>query len=580
MSSIRIAMAQINAVVGDIGGNTERIKDALAQAREQQADLASVPELAICGEIPEDLLLKPQFVRECRKALSEIIKQVKDMAAVVVFPEEPEGGHQGWVYNTAALIHDQQIKGLYRKIELPNYGVFDEKRYFRPGGDSLVVEIRGVRVMITICEDLWIKGEAAEKHAHRNKPDIIFNPAASPFNTGKLYLRMQTLEGFAVRTRSIMCYNTMVGAQDGVVFDGGSLVMDPAGEIITSLPRFEEGMLVADLDVDRIFQNAGLARKQKPSVTATVSIDAPDYGERRPVQQVRARELSETEEVHMALTLGTRDYISKNGFNKATVGLSGGVDSSLVAAVSAEALGAENVIGVLMPSRFTSQESLDGAQRLADNLGIQTMNISIEPAFEAYKKTLEEAFQGGEPGVELENIQARIRGNILMALSNRFGWMVLATGNRSENAMGYATLYGDMAGGFAPIKDVPKTQVYELCRYVNRRAGKELIPDSVIQRLPTAELKPGQKDEDTLPPYPVLDGIIRLYMEEDLPADEIISRGYDLPVVEEVVSRLDRNEYKRRQGPPGVKISPRSFIRDWRMPITNLYRPRTGKDGK
>ncbi len=469
MSSIRIAMAQINSVVGDIEGNARRIKEALAQARDCEADLASVPELAICGEIPEDLLLNPRFVRDCRLALEDIVREVEGMAAIVVFPEEPGGGHKGHVYNTAALIHEQKIKGTYRKIELPNYGVFDEKRYFRPGGDCLIAEIKGFRIMITICEDLWIKGEAAEKHAMQNRPDIIHNPAASPFNTGKLHLRRRTLEGFAVRTRSIVCYNTMVGAQDGVVFDGGSLVLDPSGKTLASLPRFEEGMLVADLDVDEIFKNAGLARKERPTGTSVVVINAPDYGDRRPVPWGQAPELTEIEEVHKALVLGTRDYINKNGFQKVVLGLSGGVDSALTAALAVDALGAKNVFGVLMPSRFTSRESLDCAAELADNLGVETMNINIEPAFEAYKKMLEESFQGGGPGVEFENIQARIRGNILMALSNRFGWMVLATGNRSENAMGYATLYGDMAGGFAVIKDVPKTRVYELCRYINER---------------------------------------------------------------------------------------------------------------
>jgi len=536
MSLLRIAQAQINPTVGDLCANGRKISDGISRARSAGAHVVTFPELAVCGYPPEDLLLKPRFLEDTRDVLREIARASRGIVSVVGFADRVDGN----VYNAAAVVDDTHIVGVYHKVELPNYGVFDEKRYFAPGSGGLVFEACGKRVAVTICEDVWVEGGLPERFVALNSSDVVVNLSASPFHAGKLALRHEMLSAFAKRTRAFLCYNNLVGGQDELVFDGGSLVFCPKGELIASARRFEEYVLMADMA----------------------------YG-----VGPRAVELSAVEEVHRALILGTQDYVGKNGFGKVVIGLSGGIDSSLTAAIAVKALGRDNVIGVTMPSRYTSGETRSDAERLAENLGIRLLTVPLQPVFDSYLDALSESFGEGEPGVENENLQARIRGNILMALSNRFGWLVLTTGNKSETAVGYCTLYGDMAGGLSVIKDVPKTLVYDVSRHINEKAGREVIPASVLRRPPTAELKPDQKDEDSLPPYDVLDPILRAYVEEDEAPDEIVASGFCRDTVAEVIRMVDRSEYKRRQAPPGVKITPKAFGRDRRLPITNGYRP-------
>ncbi len=542
-SDLRIALAQINSTVGDLAGNVARIVAGIEQAREAGADVVTFPELAICGYPPEDLLLKQSFLRDSYYAMQEVAERSENIFVVVGFADAIDGK----VYNAAAVIHDTHVIGIYRKTELPNYGVFDEKRYFSQGLGWQVFEVDGTPVTVNICEDIWIQGSAAELCAVKSNARVALNISASPFRAGKLTERREILARFAERTGTFVCYNNLVGGQDELVFDGGSLIMSPEGKLVTSAKRFEEDLLMADIGND--------------------------------TSVVHAPELGRTEEIYEALVLGTRDYIRKNGFEKVVMGLSGGIDSSLTAAIAVDALGKGNVIGVTMPSQYTSSETRSDAELLAENLNIRLITVPVQPVFSAYLDSLEESFGDGEPGIETENLQARIRGNILMALSNRFGWLVLTTGNKSETAVGYCTLYGDMAGGFAVIKDVPKTLVYELSRYINKKAGGEIIPVSVLQRPPTAELRPDQKDEDSLPPYSVLDPILQAYVEEDKSPDEIIASGFAPGIVKDVARMVDRNEYKRRQAPPGVKITPKAFGRDRRLPITNRYLTTT-IDGK
>lgn len=546
MSLIRIALAQINPTVGDFDGNLTKIANAIEQARDAGSYIVTFPELAICGYPPEDLLLKPGFLRDSRGALNVLIPRGRGIVAVVGFADAQDGK----VYNAAAVIDDGQLAGIYHKVELPNYGVFDEKRYFSPGSGCTAFEINDTIFTINICEDIWVDGSAAEHCAAENNARVVLNISASPFHAGKLNQRRAILSRFAKRTGTFVCYNNLVGGQDELVFDGGSLIVNPQGEVVASAKCFQEDLLITD--IDPIF----LKHKNSPDRKSTIA--------------TCSSELGRLEEIYSALVLGTRDYMCKNRFRKALIGLSGGIDSSLTAAIAVDALGAENVIGVTMPSQYTSRETRSDAEIVAKNLGIQFMTVPLQPIFSAYLDALKEPFGQGKPGIENENLQARIRGNILMALSNRFGWLVLTTGNKSETAVGYCTLYGDMAGGFAVIKDVPKVLVYELAEYVNKKSGREIIPGSVIQRPPTAELRPNQKDEDSLPPYPILDPILRAYVEEDKSPDEIIASGFDAKTVRDVARMVDRSEYKRRQAPPGVKITPKAFGRDRRLPITNL----------
>jgi NAD+ synthase (glutamine-hydrolysing) len=542
VESFKVALAQINPTVGDLRENLERIIDFAGRAREAGAALAVFPELAICGYPPEDLLLRDRFLDDSRTALEETARRCAGVAVVVGFPEAAGGK----VYNAAAVLRDGRIAEVYRKVELPNYGVFDEHRYFAPGEAPVFFEVSGARFMLTICEDIWVEGGTAERWALEGRPSVALNLSASPFHAGKFAERRRVIERFARRTHASLCYANLVGGQDELVFDGGSLVVGPDGSLHAIARRFHEDLLFAEF-AHGSFGNAFLAEQTVPPTPERL------------------------EDIRAALVLGTRDYVRKNGFGKVLVGLSGGIDSALTAAIAVEALGADHVVGVSMPSRFNSAETRADAARVAASLGIRFLEIPIQQAYERYLELLAGPFGGGDPGVAGENLQARVRGNILMALSNRFGWLVLTTGNKSETAVGYCTLYGDMAGGFAVIKDVPKTLVWELAANLNRCAGRELIPESTIARVPSAELRPNQRDEDSLPPYPVLDAILAAYIEQLRSPEDIASLGFDLRTVERVIRLVDGSEYKRRQSPPGVKITPRAFGRDRRLPITNRW---------
>jgi NAD+ synthase (glutamine-hydrolysing) len=567
MGVLRVALAQINSTVGDLEGNAAKIIAAIERAREADADIVTFPELAICGYPPEDLLLKPGFLRDSRHAIDGIAQQSEGIALLIGFPDSANGG----VYNAAALISGGHLVNIYHKVELPNYGVFDEKRYFSPGSYECVpFEIGGVTMTVNICEDIWIMGSAAEYCVRKSNARVVLNISASPFHAGKLAIRREIITSFAERMGTFVCYNNLVGGQDELVFDGGSLIISPQGELIATAKRFEEDLLVTDIDTGLRYQDKPVAGHPPSDVQRIVLRPITPQG-RESIPATHAPEFGRLEEIYRALVLGTRDYVRKNGFEKVVMGLSGGIDSSLTAAIAVDALGESNVIGVTMPSQYTSSETRSDAELLAENLRIRLITVPVQPVFSAYLDSLQEPLGTGEPGIENENLQARIRGNILMALSNRFGWLVLTTGNKSETAVGYCTLYGDMAGGFAVIKDVPKTLVYELSKYRNRETDQEIIPASVLQRPPTAELRPDQKDEDSLPPYSILDPILQAYVEEDRSPDEIIASGFDSEMVRDIVRMVDRNEYKRRQAPPGVKITPKAFGRDRRLPITNSY---------
>jgi NAD+ synthase (glutamine-hydrolysing) len=562
MARLRIALAQINPRVGDLEGNLRLVGRWMERAKEAGADLVAFPELALTGYPPEDLLLKPRFLQDSRGALERLAPAGRGITAVVGYAE-PAGGK---VYNSAALLHDGEVVDSYRKQVLPNYGVFDESRYFAPGDGAVLVEMRGLRLMLTVCEDIWVAGEPPERQARELGVQATVNISGSPYFAGKLAIRQQIAAGFAGRSGAVVLYDNLVGGQDELIFDGGSLVVEPGGGLLARARRFEEDLLLHELEL------APAAAPEAAAPHRLHRLEALGGGGQAHAPRVEP-ELDLVEEVHQALVLGTRDYLAKTGFSAAVLGLSGGVDSSLVAALAVEALGAEHVVGVTMPSRYTSQGTRGDAERLAANLGIRLVTLPIGAALDAYLGELAPVLGGGELGVTSENLQARIRGNLLMALSNHEGWLVLTTGNKSELAVGYCTLYGDMAGGFAVIKDLPKTLVYELSRHLNQKAGRELIPESVLTRPPSAELRPDQTDQDSLPPYEVLDPILKAYVEEDKVLDEIVEMGFDPAMVKEVVRLVDLNEYKRRQAPPGVKITPKAFGRDRRLPICNHYRP-------
>ncbi len=574
---LRVAMAQVNTTVGDFAGNHKKILEGIGSARSSGADLVTFPELAICGYPPEDLLFKPQFIAENLRSLDRIVEASRGITVIVGFVDARED-----IYNAAAVIHDGRLAGVYHKIFLPNYGVFDENRYFRAGGECPVYAIAGINIGVTICEDIWYEAGPATTQAYAGA-EVIVNISASPYHFGKGSYRERMIATRAADNVAIFAYNNLVGGQDELVFDGSSLVLDETGRLVARGKQFQEDMIVADLDVESVFRarlhdprwrKESLLREQPGwcQVGRVAVSEAPLSREKPtlPERQVEVRELAA--EVYDALVLGTHDYITKNGIEKVVIGLSGGVDSSLVAAIAVDALGKANVVGVAMPSRYSSPGSLSDARLAAENLGIKLLTIPIENVFKAYLDTLVDAFKGAEPNVTEENIQARIRGNLLMALSNKFGWLVLTTGNKSETATGYTTLYGDMAGGFAVIKDVPKTMVYRLARYRNSLAGSELIPESVIAKPPSAELRPDQKDTDTLPPYELLDPVLTAYVEEDKSVEQIIAAGIDEQVVRKAARLVDGSEYKRRQAPPGIKITPRAFGKDRRLPITNRFK--------
>jgi NAD+ synthase (glutamine-hydrolysing) len=563
MPLLRIAQAQINLKVGDLAGNAKIIIDYMERARRLGADLVTFPELAVTGYPPEDLLLKPRFLKDAAKSLEEVASAAQGITAWVGCAHAVEDK----VYNAAALLHQGQVADYYHKIELPNYGVFDEVRYFAAGRTCHFLELNGVRLLLSICEDIWVEDGPVERCAKNPRTQVVINISGSPFFAGKLALRQAIVTNFARRTGSQVFYNNLVGGQDELIFDGGSLVVTPGGRVCAQAKRFVSDLLVYDLELPAVQDS------QLPETMHLTRIASQAPAQRPPVQAGIAPAMGLVEEIYHALVLGIRDYLAKTGFKKVVLGLSGGIDSALTACLAVEALGQENVTGVTMPSQYTSQGTLGDAELLARNLGIKIHTVPIKAILDGYLAELKPDLGGEDLGVTAENLQARIRGNILMAFSNRYGWLVLTTGNKSELAVGYCTLYGDMAGGFAVIKDVPKTMVYQLAEFVNQRAGRELIPASTIQRAPSAELRPDQTDQDSLPPYEVLDPILKAYVEEDMVFDEIVEMGFAPELVKDVVRMVDLNEYKRRQSPPGVKITPKAFGKDRRLPICNHYHP-------
>ncbi|WP_119070925.1 NAD+ synthase [Rubrobacter indicoceani] len=573
---MRVALAQINTTVGDIWGNVERMTDALHKAVENGADLVAFPELAITGYPPEDLLLRPSFIAENLHALDEFKVEVPEgVTAALGFVDLGID-----LFNACAVVSGGEVLHRYHKRYLPNYGVFDENRYFREGSGSSLLKLDGTLVGVNVCEDIWYPGGPAREQA-LGGASVLLNISASPYHRLKGAARERML---SVRASDYGCYVVMcnlVGGQDELVFDGHSVVFDPEGNLVSRAKQFEEDLLFVDLFPEEALMRRlhdSRPRKEEYLGERPTLVELPGKVEAiTPAQSDEPRTedlLPEEGEVLAALELGLADYFGKNGFTKAVLGLSGGIDSSLVAAVAARALGPENVVGVLMPSRYTSDLSNTDAYALAESLGIETQVVPIGPAFDAYREMLSESFAGTEEGITEENLQSRVRGNIVMGLSNKFGWIVLSTGNKSEMSVGYSTLYGDMAGGFALIRDVPKTLVYAICRYINSSEGREIIPESVLTKEPSAELREDQRDSDSLPSYDVLDPILEAYIEEDKGIGEIIALGFEEEDVRRVVKLVDRAEYKRRQAPVGIKVTIRSFGRDRRMPITNRYSER------
>ena len=572
-TQLRLAMAQINVVVGDVEGNAQKIVEWIDRARDADADIVTFPELALTGYPPEDLLLKPQFIDANLNALDKVVSRTRDIAAIIGFVDRQDD-----IFNAAAIAQNGKIVTTYHKIYLPNYGVFDEFRYFQPGSRCPVLQMGKATIGVSICEDIWYPDGPVFLQALSGGAEVIINISSSPYHAGKRRGRERMLGTRASDNTVIVAYNNVVGGQDELVFDGDSLVFDENGEIITRGKQFEEDLIVVDLDVESVFRQRlhdPRRRQQKLGATQAPEVFTLAFRGRRHSQRpavAQPNPLSEDAEIYQALVVGTRDYVMKNGFKKVVLGLSGGIDSALTAAIAVDALGSENVTGVLMPSEFSSKGSIEDSEQLGKNLGIELLTIPITDVFHAYNRTLKNAFKSVKPDVTEENLQARIRGNYLMSLSNKFGWLVLSTGNKSEVSTGYCTLYGDMAGGFAVLKDVMKTTVYRLAEHCNRVAGRDRIPHAVIEKPPSAELRPDQLDTDSLPPYEVLDPILKAYVEEDRSFSEMVDMGFDEQLVRRVIRMVDTNEYKRRQAAPGVKITPRAFGRDRRMPITNRFR--------
>ncbi|PKB71298.1 MAG: NAD+ synthase [SAR202 cluster bacterium Io17-Chloro-G6] len=601
----RLALAQINPTVGDIPGNTAKILDYLNRAQEAQADLVAFPEMATTGYPPEDLLFKTSFLNDNVAAMGKVAAASEGIAVVLGYvnilpsggsPDEGRipAGERGpddmgpRITNAAALCYDGRLVDIYHKIFLPNYGVFDEQRYFQRGSVCPVYRIGGVSIGVNICEDIWypVGPTTVQRQAGA---ELIININASPFHAGKRALREEMIAQRASDHGLAVAYVNTVGGQDELIFDGGSIICDSAGGLAARGPAFQESLVIADLEL----AEASAEQKQGPAEATAAAVKAVGTPSTLAVSEVAAGSktpltdrpvtvaMEGAEEVYRALVLGTGDYLHKTGFSKALIGLSGGVDSALTATVAVDALGKENVIGITMPSRYSSGGSISDSAKLAGNLGLDLWEVPIEPAHRAFTDMLEERFRGTEANVAEENVQARVRGNVLMTVSNKFGWMVLTTGNKSEMAMGYATLYGDMAGGFAVLKDVPKTTVYELCHWRNRHGRDfgthdDVIPAAILDKPPSAELREDQLDADSLPPYEVLDPVIKAYVEDDCSYQDMVSQGFDPQVVRQVISAVDRNEYKRRQAPPGVKITPRAFGKDRRLPIVNRYRQHEG----
>lgn len=539
---MRIGLGQFNATVGDLAGNAARMCEFYDRAIAAGCDLVVFPELAICGYPPEDLLHKGHFLEDCLAAVKKVAHHCKQKTVILGYPAQ----RRQKIYNSAAVIENGKITECYRKGLLPNYGVFDEKRYFDKGDKPVFITVKNIRIAVTICADIWniawLRTFLGPKSC-----DLIVNISASPFHIGKIATREQVVCECAQEMNSAVCYCNLIGGQDELIFDGRSIMADSSGQTVIKANAFEEDLLVADISGKNPDVSISPQRKSQPEPADPM------------------------EEIYRALILGTRDYTRKNGFEKVLIGLSGGIDSSVVAAISAEALGKDNVIGITMPTQFNSPDTQNDAKILAERLGIIFHSIPIESTLATFDSTLSTVPGWDNQGIAYENLQARIRGTLLMSLSNQFGALVLTTGNKSETAVGYSTLYGDTAGGFAVIKDIPKTVVYQLARYINEIRQNQIIPEAVITRPPSAELKPDQKDSDSLPDYAVLDEILKGYVEQDKSARELIESGMDAEMVKKVVRLVDKNEYKRRQCPPGIKITPKAFGKDRRLPMTNRY---------
>jgi NAD+ synthase (glutamine-hydrolysing) len=572
LAPLRLALAQVDVRVGDLEGNARIVRDRIAAARDTGAELVLFPELVLTGYPPEDLLLKEHFLQAAQEALADVAADTHGIVALVGFPERVED-----VYNALAVIADGEVRAIYRKLRLPNYGVFDEQRYFQAGDQAVVVDFGSARLGLSVCEDIWLPGSPANEEALAGAT-LLVNASASPYFAGKGVQREAMLKQRARDNLCAVAFCNLVGGQDELVFDGHSLVLDHEGTVLARAPQFAESLTLCTVDL----QGAATARLRDtrlrppvrqvlPEVRRAATLERPD-GDVGTLGGDVTRVLEPEAEVYAALCLGVRDYVEKNGFRHVVLGLSGGIDSTLVALVAVDALGADRVTCVVMPSRYSSEGTQSDARDLAASLGVQCLDVPIAPAMDVYEGMLAPIFGDREPDITEENLQARIRGNLLMALSNKFGWLVLTTGNKSENAVGYSTLYGDSAGGFAVIKDVPKTLVYRLVDFRNARDEEHPVPRSIVDRPPSAELRPDQVDADSLPDYDTLDAILQAYIEEDAGREQLALAGLPEEAVERVFALVDRNEYKRRQAPPGIKITPRAFGRDRRMPITNGYR--------
>jgi NAD+ synthase (glutamine-hydrolysing) len=572
MRRVRVALAQVNPTVGAIEANARLVIAWMDRARALGADVVAFPELVLTGYPPEDLVFKPAFIEANLRALAHVASHSKGLTAVVGFVDKDDD-----TFNAAAMLHDGAHVGTYHKQYLPNYGVFDENRYFQSGTEAPVFTLGNAVIAANICEDIWYPTGPTTVQALAGA-DLVISINASPFHAGKAKFREKMLATRAADDLVCLAFVNTVGGQDELVFDGQSFIFDERGERVARGRAFEEDLVVADLELDNVFRarlHDSRRRKEKlrsEGSARRIALPALAPHPHPPLPPREAPEIGRLEEIYQALVVGLRDYVRKNGFRHVAVGLSGGIDSALVACIAVEALGAANVSGVTMPSPYSSAGTRRDAARVAKQLGIEFLRLPITGVFAAYRRALAKPFKGLKEDVAEENLQARIRGNYLMALSNKFGWLILTTGNKSEIGVGYSTLYGDMAGGFAVIKDVPKTLVYEVSEHVNARAGRELIPRTIFERAPSAELRPGQTDQDSLPPYPVLDAILEAYVEDDQSLPEIVAQGFDEATVRRVMALVDRNEYKRRQGPIGIKITPRAFGRDWRLPIVNQFK--------
>ena len=564
MGNLRIALAQVNMTLGDFEENSKKIIYFINRGISDQVDIISFPELAISGYPPEDLLFNNDFLKANKKFLRKIVSHVNNITAVIGFVD-----HKKFTYNAAAIISNRKLVDVYHKALLPNYGVFDEKRYFMPGARYPVYTYGDITFGVNICEDIWVDEGPVSKQCKDGRAALIFNISASPYHADKGRERTKMFSERALKNNAFIAYNNLVGGQDELVFDGNSLLMDKKGKLLAAGKQFEEDYILYDLNINPKTRSKNTGKKPYSNVVFIRNvIKDKKYTS---IQKRKNIALKPLEEIFKALVLGTRDYVRKSEFEKVAVGLSGGIDSSLTAAIAVEALGTQKVIGVTMPSPYTSKESLNDANILSRNLGIEILTLPIEKAMKAYKDILSEAFKGKKEDITEENIQARIRGNLLMALSNKFRWLVLTTGNKSEISVGYCTLYGDTAGGFSVLKDVPKTMVYRLSYYINRTKGIKIIPDDVIKRPPSAELRLNQKDQDSLPPYDILDAILHAYVEEDKTLNQIISKKFEKNLTLKVLDLVDKSEYKRRQGPPGIKITPKAFGKDRRRPIVNKF---------